>query len=44
MASGVVSAGEILCIHGGIGDSINLLDDLRGIPKPIQAGWDSFGC
>lgn len=39
MASGVVSAGEILCIHGGIGDSINLLDDLRGIPKPIQAGW-----
>lgn len=26
----------ILCIHGGIGDSINYLDDLRGIPKPIQ--------
>lgn len=30
-------AGEILCIHGGIGDSISSLDDLRGIPKPIQA-------
>lgn len=28
--------GAILCIHGGIGDSISLLDDLRGIPKPIQ--------
>jgi len=28
--------GAILCIHGGIGDSINTLDDLRGIPKPIQ--------
>ncbi|CAE8591119.1 unnamed protein product [Polarella glacialis] len=26
----------ILCIHGGIGDSIATLDDLRGIPKPIQ--------
>lgn len=26
----------ILCIHGGIGDSITQLDDLRGIPKPIQ--------
>lgn len=25
----------ILCIHGGIGDSINTLDDLRSIPKPI---------
>eukprot|EP00439_Symbiodinium_sp_Y106_P079637 s1736_g18.t1 len=28
--------GAILCIHGGIGDSITQLDDLRGIPKPIQ--------
>mmetsp|Transcript_62661 Transcript_62661/g.97524 ORF Transcript_62661/g.97524 Transcript_62661/m.97524 type:complete len:250 (-) Transcript_62661:54-803(-) len=28
--------GAILCIHGGIGDSISLLNDLRGIPKPIQ--------
>jgi diadenosine tetraphosphatase ApaH/serine/threonine PP2A family protein phosphatase/Ca2+-binding EF-hand superfamily protein len=28
--------GLILCIHGGIGDSISTLDDLRGIPKPIQ--------
>lgn len=28
--------GTILCIHGGIGDSITMLDDLRGIPKPIQ--------
>lgn len=28
--------GAILCIHGGIGDSITTLDDLRGIPKPIQ--------
>merc|ERR1719261_1473747 len=26
----------ILCIHGGIGDSISTLDDLKGIPKPIQ--------
>lgn len=26
----------ILCIHGGIGDSISTLDDLRSIPKPIQ--------
>lgn len=26
----------ILCIHGGIGDSISSLNDLRGIPKPIQ--------
>eukprot|EP00928_Gymnodinium_smaydae_P019755 TRINITY_DN175_c0_g1_i18.p1 TRINITY_DN175_c0_g1~~TRINITY_DN175_c0_g1_i18.p1 ORF type:complete len:696 (-),score=146.78 TRINITY_DN175_c0_g1_i18:500-2587(-) len=26
----------ILCIHGGIGDSIERLDDLRNIPKPIQ--------
>lgn len=26
----------ILCIHGGIGDCIDTLDDLRGIPKPIQ--------
>ncbi|CAJ1439387.1 unnamed protein product [Effrenium voratum] len=31
-----VVGGEILCIHGGIGDSISSLDDLRGIPKPIQ--------
>eukprot|EP00448_Togula_jolla_P024893 CAMPEP_0170573732 /NCGR_PEP_ID=MMETSP0224-20130122/2919_1 /TAXON_ID=285029 /ORGANISM="Togula jolla, Strain CCCM 725" /LENGTH=691 /DNA_ID=CAMNT_0010896333 /DNA_START=12 /DNA_END=2088 /DNA_ORIENTATION=- len=28
--------GAILCIHGGIGDSIASLEDLRGIPKPIQ--------
>jgi len=28
--------GQILCIHGGIGDTISTLDDLRGIPKPIQ--------
>lgn len=28
--------GMILCIHGGIGDCIDTLDDLRGIPKPIQ--------
>lgn len=28
--------GAILCIHGGIGDCISTLDDLRGIPKPIQ--------
>lgn len=27
--------GQILCIHGGIGDSITSLDELRGIPKPI---------
>lgn len=26
----------ILCIHGGIGDSVENLDDLRHIPKPIQ--------
>lgn len=26
----------ILCIHGGIGDSISSLGDLRNIPKPIQ--------
>lgn len=26
----------ILCIHGGIGDSITTLDDLRGIAKPIE--------
>jgi len=32
--------GEILCIHGGIGDSINSLDDLRGIPKPIQVACE----
>lgn len=35
-----VVGGEILCIHGGIGDSINLLDDLRGIPKPIQVACE----
>lgn len=28
--------GSIFCIHGGIGDSIFTLDDLRHIPKPIQ--------
>jgi len=28
--------GAILCIHGGIGDTISSIDDLRGIPKPIQ--------
>lgn len=27
---------SILCIHGGIGDTISRLDDLRNIPKPIQ--------
>lgn len=26
----------ILCIHGGIGDSITSLDDLSGITKPIE--------
>lgn len=31
---------SILCIHGGIGDSIEKLDDLRGIPKPIQVVGD----
>ena len=44
------SRGEILCIHGGIGDSIASLDDLRGIPKPIQVAGeinerrDPFAC
>lgn len=28
--------GTTLCIHGGIGDCINSINDLRGIPKPIQ--------
>lgn len=30
----------IFCIHGGIGDSIHSLSDLRGIPKPIQVVGD----
>jgi len=36
LAIAALVEGTILCIHGGIGDSISLLDDLRGIPKPIQ--------
>jgi diadenosine tetraphosphatase ApaH/serine/threonine PP2A family protein phosphatase len=28
--------GAILCIHGGIGDTIASVDDLRNIPKPIS--------
>lgn len=28
--------GSILCIHGGIGDMITSLDDLKGLPKPIE--------
>lgn len=31
---------KVLCIHGGIGDSIETLDDLRGIPKPIKVCGD----
>lgn len=30
----------ILCIHGGIGDCVNSLDDLRGIAKPIQVAGE----
>jgi len=33
-------ADAIFCIHGGIGDTINSLDDLRNIPKPIQVVGD----
>jgi len=32
--------GTILCIHGGIGDTIASIDDLRGIPKPIQVAGE----
>eukprot|EP00397_Hematodinium_sp_SG-2012_P011479 GEMP01011619.1.p1 GENE.GEMP01011619.1~~GEMP01011619.1.p1 ORF type:complete len:659 (+),score=95.45 GEMP01011619.1:50-2026(+) len=30
----------ILCIHGGIGDSISTIDDLRNIPKPIRVATE----
>ena len=31
---------KILCIHGGLGNSIETLEDLRGIPKPIRVSGD----
>ena len=34
---------EVLCIHGGIGENINSLSDLKGIPKPILVPGESEG-
>ena len=33
---GVLVDNTILCIHGGIGSSIKLLDDISNIPRPTQ--------
>ena len=33
---GVLVDNNILCIHGGIGCSINSLDDINNIPRPIK--------
>ena len=32
---------KILCVHGGIGDGLWKLDDLRTIPKPLTADYMS---